>query len=263
MKELKIKDIEDTRVLFAIRKICKTIIYLSDHVSADEEFNYKLSRARSLFKPDIDELANISFGRQVVNNDDGSKTISEYRMYPGNLTLETLLLIFSDFYNLAKDSFTDFEEENDFIVYYEFLEKFKEQDAVDINYFWNYIHKDLKDKFSWEFLNNKKNAVFDLTVFLEEKIRNKVKKEVGEDLSGVYLMRRAFAPNSPVIKVVPTLDNQINKDIQEGTMNLAVSIMQKIKNPKSHSLEHNEDDEVFIGYIFLCDSLYRKIKSLI
>lgn len=260
MNKLKIKDIEDKRILFAIKKLCKLIIYLNENVSGDDEFDYKISKARSSFKADIDELSNISFGRKIISKD-GKDKIEEEKNYTGDRTLGELLLIFSDVYNLFGNSFSDFEEENDFIIYYEFLEKIEEAESIDMQYFWNYIDKDLKDRFLWDFIDRKKDAVFNLTVFLEEKIRDKVKSETGDELSGVPLMRKAFSPQNPVIQVVESLDNQVNRDIQEGTMNLAVSIMQKIKNPKSHSFEHNEDDEIFIGYIFNCDSLYRKIKS--
>ena len=48
----------------------------------------------------------------------------------------------------------DFEEENDFIIYYEFLEKIEEAESVDTQYFWHYIDKDLKDKLVEALINS-------------------------------------------------------------------------------------------------------------
>jgi uncharacterized protein (TIGR02391 family) len=259
MKQLKIKDIDDQRILFAIRKLCLIIIELKEHVSAGEEFDYKVSKARSSIS-DIDELAKISFNKSSVKNPDGTITIKQKKEYSGSLTLELLLLSFYEVYNLIKDSFIDDDLENDFVIYYDFLEKINDEGSLDTQYFWNYIDKDISNKFNWNYFSNKKDTIFNITVFLEEKIRNKVKEESGDELSGVSLMRRAFSLTNPIILVVKDLNSQINKDIQEGTMNLAVSIMQKIKNPKSHSFEYGEEDEIFIGHIFMCDALYKKIK---
>jgi uncharacterized protein (TIGR02391 family) len=59
-------------------------------------------------------------------------------------------------------------------------------------------------------------------------------KSGGEELDGVPLMRKAFSPTKPVIRL-DDLSTETGRNIQQGYMDLFAGSMAGIRNPKAHS----------------------------
>jgi uncharacterized protein (TIGR02391 family) len=92
-------------------------------------------------------------------------------------------------------------------------------------------------------------------------VNNRVKRHlraVGDtERDGADLMRRAFTPNSPVIRLAE-LDTDTGKSEQEGYMQIFAGAMMAIRNPKAHSHEVI-DEKRAIHHLFLASLLMFKI----
>lgn len=72
-----------------------------------------------------------------------------------------------------------------------------------------------------------------------KEINNRVKEiilaETGEEKDGTPLMQYAFGSTPPHILLVPNLDTETNRDIQRGYQFLFAGAMSAIRNPKAHA----------------------------
>jgi uncharacterized protein (TIGR02391 family) len=68
---------------------------------------------------------------------------------------------------------------------------------------------------------------------LNSEVKTIFRAATGEELDGVPLMRRAFAPSRPVI-TLDDLSTESGRNIQQGYLDLFAGSMAGIRNPKAH-----------------------------
>ena len=72
-----------------------------------------------------------------------------------------------------------------------------------------------------------------------------INKRLNNELDGQKLMQRVFSPDNPVLLVEGDLDNQTNKDTQQGYMMMFSGAMSAIRNPKAHeNMTISKDDAI-------------------
>lgn len=268
---MQIKDIKDPIVFIALKRICNHLIknvWSIDLLGGDIiEAEFKLAVAKSKeYRDDIQILAKIdkdlNWGQKKTFTDEKhwsiSKTGDFNPWYNGTLDLE-------EFINSVKsiaefiNSGDDLVEDAEFIHYYHFLKKEKEDMEDNISsILWSIIHPDIVKVVQKKFiLNMYSEAVRSALVEIEDIIRKIVKTKIGKELSGDTLMRTALSPNNPII-TLDDIDTQEGKDIQRGYMDIYAGSMVGIRNPKSH--RNFEIDKVkAIHFIFLASLLMKKL----
>ena len=68
------------------------------------------------------------------------------------------------------------------------------------------------------------------------RVREIVLDQTGDEIDGANLMRRAFSPGNPIIRIADTT-SKIGQDTQQGYMEISAGVMSGIRNPKAHSNE--------------------------
>lgn len=73
--------------------------------------------------------------------------------------------------------------------------------------------------------------------------RDIVLDQTGEELDGAGLMRKAFSPGNPIIRIASPVSKS-GHDTQQGYMDIFAGVMSGIRNPKAHDNEmiSKEDD---------------------
>lgn len=71
---------------------------------------------------------------------------------------------------------------------------------------------------------------------LNSRVRDFVLDQTGEELDGAGLMRKAFSPGNPIIKIA-NVENRSGHDTQQGYMEIFAGVMTGIRNPKAHDNE--------------------------
>ena len=67
-------------------------------------------------------------------------------------------------------------------------------------------------------------------------VRKLVLDKTGEELDGAGLMRKAFSPGNPIIRIAD-VDHKSGHDTQQGYMDIFAGVMTGIRNPKAHDNE--------------------------
>lgn len=271
---MKIKDIKNPTVFIALKRICSYLVdttWCTSLGAGEIEAEFELAKERSKrYKNDVIQLSeldtNLNWGQTKTRKGDKyfhiSKTGNFNPWYRGELTLEALLESLEsivEFMDTCDDCIADVE----FIHYFHYLKQEKESITDNISYsFWKAIHKDIvkiaQRKF---FLEMYSDSVRTTLVEIEHRVRKIVKTKCGQELSGDSLMRFAFSPNNPIIKL-DDLSTQEGKDIQRGYMEIFAGSMVGIRNPKSHR-NFEIDKERAIHFIFLASLLMYKIDESI
>lgn len=70
-------------------------------------------------------------------------------------------------------------------------------------------------------------------------LNNYVKKRIGQSIDGAALMRNAFSPNKPLLRL-NLMKSQSQKDEQQGYMDIFAGCMTGVRNPRAH--EHRLQD---------------------
>lgn len=70
---------------------------------------------------------------------------------------------------------------------------------------------------------------------INSRVKRIVRQETNIEMDGTALMQKAFSLSHPIIKLVPTLESQSDKDIQQGYQFLFAGAMCAIRNPKAHA----------------------------
>ena len=78
---------------------------------------------------------------------------------------------------------------------------------------------------------------------LNARVRDIVLDQTGEELDGAGLMRKAFSPGNPIIRIASPVSKS-GHDTQQGYMDIFAGVMSGIRNPKAHDNEmiSKEDD---------------------
>ncbi len=71
---------------------------------------------------------------------------------------------------------------------------------------------------------------------LNTRVRDIVLDQTGEELDGAGLMRKAFSPGNPIIRIA-TPASKSGHDTQQGFMDIFAGVMTGIRNPKAHDNE--------------------------
>ncbi len=71
---------------------------------------------------------------------------------------------------------------------------------------------------------------------VNSRVRDYVLDQTGEELDGSGLMKKAFSPNNPIIRIA-SVENKSGHDTQQGYMEIFSGVMTGIRNPKAHDNE--------------------------
>ena len=71
---------------------------------------------------------------------------------------------------------------------------------------------------------------------LNARVRDIVLDQTGEELDGAGLMRKAFSPGNPIIRIASPASKS-GHDTQQGYMEIYAGVMTGIRNPKAHDNE--------------------------
>ncbi len=92
-------------------------------------------------------------------------------------------------------------------------------------------------------------------------VRERVLEQTGDELDGAGLMRKAFSPANPIIRIAD-VDHKSGHDTQQGYMDIFAGMMTGIRNPKAHDNE-NISKEDALRKLILASLLLFKIDSRI
>lgn len=127
----------------------------------------------------------------------------------------------------------------------------------DISDFWVLIHPSIvkvaKNRFDSGDPGQRADSVESAFKEVNERVKEYVRKKIGEELDGVALMNRAFSPKNPVISV-DDLSTETGKNRQKGYMKIFVGSMEAIRNPKAHS-NIKLDENRAIHFLFVASLL--------
>lgn len=71
---------------------------------------------------------------------------------------------------------------------------------------------------------------------INSRVRDIVLDQTGEEQDGASLMRKAFSPGNPIIRIA-NVENKSGHDTQQGYMDIFAGVMTGIRNPKAHDNE--------------------------
>ena len=99
-----------------------------------------------------------------------------------------------------------------------------------------------------------RQAVLDASIALVNYVKEKSRRH---DRDGASLMRTVFSANSPVLRF-NDLNDQTDKDEQEGMMHLCEGAVLALRNPRAHAL-FDESPELALDYIGLLSLLAKRL----
>lgn len=94
-------------------------------------------------------------------------------------------------------------------------------------------------------------------------IDNMVKKRAGElcsSKSGTGLMREAFSPNKVILKLNDNLSD-VDRDEQQGYMDIFAGCMMGIRNPRAHDADLEDQREYALRLLGFADHLILRIRK--
>lgn len=92
---------------------------------------------------------------------------------------------------------------------------------------------------------------------------NAVRDKSGEtQRTGDSLMRHAFSPNKPLLKL-NKLSTESEKNEQQGYMDLYAGSMKGIRNPRSHEASMKDDVETALELLSLANHLMRRLDAAV
>lgn len=254
-KEKKISEIQEGTFLFAIKNLCSSALWIKKNIDLldDGEWDFKLKKAITFLKDDVEELSKIDLNT--------TNTLS----YTGDLTLEKLLSEFYDFFELLDRISPLGEEESAFVISYSFLDnKIKERKEIiypDVplkQYFWEEVHPEIRKvsehRYSSGHYADAVEAAFKEII---KRVKDHVNLSVTPHIDGDRAMNRAFGfeNQEPLIKF-NNLQSDEEKDEQRGILNLFKGIV-GIRNRKAHENITLNDPLRAKEYVALASLLHR------
>lgn len=88
------------------------------------------------------------------------------------------------------------------------------------------------------------------------RVRDYVLDQIGEELDGSGLMKKAFSPNDPIIRIA-AVDNKSGHDTQQGYMEIFSGVMTGIRNPKAHDNETITKEDALRKLILISLLMYK------
>lgn len=86
------------------------------------------------------------------------------------------------------------------------------------------------------------------------------KSRMTNSLSGDSLMRLAFSPNNPILKLNNNF-TESEKNEQKGYMEIMAGCLVGIRNPRAHDSDWEDSEENTIELLALADHLIKKVKN--
>jgi len=107
------------------------------------------------------------------------------------------------------------------------------------------------------------DGYYSQAIFEACKLLNKKVQELSSlSLDGKNLMLSAFSVNNPKLRL-NQLQNQSDKDEQEGFMHIFAGVMQGVRNPKGHEVLSLKDPYRALEYLGLISLLFRRLNDII
>lgn len=88
------------------------------------------------------------------------------------------------------------------------------------------------------------------------RVRDIVMDQTGEELDGAGLMKKAFSPGNPIIKIA-NVENRSGHDTQQGYMEIFAGVMTGIRNPKAHDNEIITKEDALRKLIMISLLMYK------
>lgn len=88
------------------------------------------------------------------------------------------------------------------------------------------------------------------------RVRDYVLDQTGEELDGAGLMKKAFSPSNPIIKIAH-MENKSGHDTQQGYMEIFAGVMTGIRNPKAHDNETITKEDALRKLIMISLLMYK------
>lgn len=96
---------------------------------------------------------------------------------------------------------------------------------------------------------------------INSRVRDIVLDQTGEEQDGAGLMRKAFSPSNPIIRIA-NVENKSGHDTQLGYMDIFAGVMTGIRNPKAHENDTITKDDA-LRKLIMISLLMFKIDSRI
>lgn len=87
-------------------------------------------------------------------------------------------------------------------------------------------------------------------------VRKIVFEQTGEELDGAGLMRKAFSPGNPIIRIAD-VGHKSGRDTQQGYMDIFAGVMTGIRNPKAHDNENITKEDALRKLIMISILMYK------
>jgi len=91
---------------------------------------------------------------------------------------------------------------------------------------------------------------------INSRVRDIVLDQVGEELDGASLMRKAFSPSNPIIRIANVV-HKSGHDTQQGYMDIFAGVMTGIRNPKAHDNETITKEDALRKLIMISLLMYK------
>jgi len=91
---------------------------------------------------------------------------------------------------------------------------------------------------------------------INTRVRDYVQDQTGEELDGAGLMKKAFSPGNPIIKIA-NVENKSGHDTQQGYMEIFAGVMTGIRNPKAHDNETITKEDALRKLIMISLLMYK------
>lgn len=91
---------------------------------------------------------------------------------------------------------------------------------------------------------------------INTRVRGFVLDQTGEELDGAGLMKRAFSPVNPIIRIAD-VDHKSGHDTQQGYMEIFAGVMTGIRNPKAHDNETITKEDALRKLIMISLLMYK------
>ena len=120
----------------------------------------------------------------------------------------------------------------------DFAAKLEEKPANDRDYdVWSLIHPQIAEVSKKRMSDGYyADAVEAACKAVNSRVRDFVLDQTGEEHDGAGLMKKAFSPNNPIIRIA-AVENKSGHDTQQGYMEIFSGVMTGIRNPKAHDNE--------------------------
>ncbi len=135
-----------------------------------------------------------------------------------------------------------------------------EKTISDIN--WSLLNNCLVDVSKQKFLDGHyADAIESGLKEFNSEVKKIYKNKTNEELDGSKLMKKAFSPNNPIIKL-SNQQSESEKNIQQGYMEIFAGAITGIRNPKAHE-NIDISKEKAIHFLFLISLMFNKLDERI